>query len=86
MGVTSAQGRFGPFVPLKTSRVPLWLALQLKQRNECSLVPPQWLSVEGLKQLLDEERRNEVFSAVPEHYQEFAAAIIKGWGRSAEGR
>lgn len=42
---THMQGDFGPFNPSMHTKVPLWLALNLKQRHKCRLEPPSWLSV-----------------------------------------
>lgn len=39
------QGDFGPFNPSMQTSVPLWLALNLKQRQKCRIEPPSWLSV-----------------------------------------
>lgn len=39
------QGEVGPFNPSMQTRVPLWLALNLRQRQKCHIVPPEWLSV-----------------------------------------
>ena len=44
-GVFVLQGDFGPFNPSMHTTVPLWLALNLKQRHKCRIEPPQWLSV-----------------------------------------
>lgn len=38
-------GIFGPFNPTKQSKVPLWLAVNLKGKNKCRIVMPDWLSV-----------------------------------------
>lgn len=39
------QGDFGPFNPSMQTQVPLWLALNLKQRQKCRLEAPSWLCV-----------------------------------------
>lgn len=39
------QGEFGPFNPSMQTQVPLWLAVNLRQRQKCHIVPPQWLNV-----------------------------------------
>ncbi|CAI8016186.1 DNA replication complex GINS protein PSF2 [Geodia barretti] len=38
-------GEFGPFNPSMQTRVPLWLAINLRQRQKCHIVPPDWLNV-----------------------------------------
>jgi len=38
-------GIYGPFEPPKRASVPLWLALSLKRKRKCRIVPPEWLQV-----------------------------------------
>ena len=39
------QGDLGPFNPGLPVQVPLWLAVNLKQRQKCRLLPPEWMDV-----------------------------------------
>ncbi len=39
------QGDFGPFNPSMHTKVPLWLAINLKQRHKCRIEAPSWLCV-----------------------------------------
>lgn len=39
------QGDLGPFNPGLPVEVPLWLAINLKQRQKCRLIPPEWMDV-----------------------------------------
>lgn len=39
------QGDLGPFNPGLPVEVPLWLAINLKQRQKCRLLPPEWMDV-----------------------------------------
>ena len=43
-GILVVQGQFGPFNPSMHCQVPLWLAINLKQRHKCRIEPPEWLS------------------------------------------
>lgn len=45
------QGEFGPFNPSMHSRVPLWLAVHLKQRQKCRIEPPDWMSVGEMRMM-----------------------------------
>nr|XP_020023820.1 DNA replication complex GINS protein PSF2-like isoform X2 [Castor canadensis] len=38
-------GELGPFNPGLPVDVPLWLAINLKQRQKCRLLPPEWMDV-----------------------------------------
>lgn len=44
-GVLPPQGDLGPFNPGLPVQVPLWLAINLKQRQKCRLLPPEWMDV-----------------------------------------
>lgn len=41
----SLQGDLGPFNPGLPVDVPVWLALNLKQRQKCRILPPEWMDV-----------------------------------------
>ena len=44
-------------------KTPLWLGIYLKQRNLCRIIPPDFLNVDSLSMILEEEKRNmEVLS------------------------
>ncbi|KAH8740350.1 partner of sld five [Cryptosporidium ryanae] len=45
----------GPFTPHQRCKVPLWVARYLDSKSLCRLVPPKWLTEEGLKRLVLEE-------------------------------
>ncbi|XP_052022196.1 DNA replication complex GINS protein PSF2 [Apodemus sylvaticus] len=70
-------GDLGPFNPGLPVNVPLWLAINLKQRQKCRLLPPEWMDVEKLEQLRDEERKEETFTPVPSpHYMEVTKLLL----------
>ncbi len=39
------KGNFGPFKVRKPVQVPLWLAIVLRKGNNCTIVPPPWMSL-----------------------------------------
>ncbi|GLT43854.1 hypothetical protein SLA2020_177840 [Shorea laevis] len=70
-------GDFGPFLPLTVNQVPLWLAVALKKRGKCAIRPPQWMSVENLTKVLEEERDSQgAFQALPFHYVEISRLLF----------
>ncbi|XP_036043811.1 DNA replication complex GINS protein PSF2 [Onychomys torridus] len=70
-------GDLGPFNPGLPVDVPLWLAINLKQRQKCRLLPPEWMDVEKLEQLRDQERKEETFTPVPSpHYMEISKLLL----------
>jgi len=70
-------GVYGPFVPPTKTRVPLWLAVNLKQKMKCRIIPPNWLSVDYLKEKVDSEVLNpDQFTDVPFRYTEVAKVLL----------
>lgn len=61
-------GDLGPFNPGLSVNVPVWLALNLKQRQKCRIVPPEWMSVEKLEEMRELERKEDAFTPVPSPY------------------
>ncbi|KAJ3544693.1 hypothetical protein NMY22_g2689 [Coprinellus aureogranulatus] len=39
------QGAFGPLRPPSKAKIPLWMAINLKLKKKCHIVPPEWLTV-----------------------------------------
>ncbi|KAL1789373.1 DNA replication complex GINS protein PSF2 [Sigmodon hispidus] len=71
------RGDLGPLNPSLTMEVPLWLAVNLKQRQKCRLLPPEWMDVEKLEQMRDQERKEETFTPVPSpHYMEITKLLL----------
>ncbi|MCO5556839.1 hypothetical protein L7F22_017629 [Adiantum nelumboides] len=70
-------GDYGPFRPQIPVRVPLWLAIALKKRSKCRIQPPDWMSVEKLTQVLEEEREApREFQPLPFHYVEISRLLF----------
>eukprot|EP00245_Coleochaete_scutata_P011539 TRINITY_DN4302_c2_g2_i2.p1 TRINITY_DN4302_c2_g2~~TRINITY_DN4302_c2_g2_i2.p1 ORF type:complete len:218 (+),score=48.75 TRINITY_DN4302_c2_g2_i2:49-702(+) len=71
-------GTFGPFRPQIPVQVPLWLAIALHTRGKCVIQPPEWLNVENLKKVLEEERESQgAFQPLPFHYMEISQLLMK---------
>ncbi|CAK9781301.1 DNA replication complex GINS protein PSF2 [Cutaneotrichosporon oleaginosum] len=70
-------GVYGPFTPPARSRVPLWLALSLKRKRKCRIVPPAWLSVESLTAVIKDEREDgEGFEPLPRRFYEISKVLL----------
>uniref|UniRef100_A0A6J0UTW1 GINS complex subunit 2 n=1 Tax=Pogona vitticeps TaxID=103695 RepID=A0A6J0UTW1_9SAUR len=61
-------GDLGPFNPGLPVEVPLWLAISLKQRQKCRLMPPEWMDIEKLEQIREQERKEDTFTPMPSPY------------------
>jgi hypothetical protein len=69
---------FGPFIPGLHSVVPLWLAVILKENQQCRIISPPWLQIEALEQTLEDEVRDLAFSSsLPYHYVEIAEILLR---------
>ena len=42
-------GDVGPFRPALPVDGPIWLAVNLRQRSKCRIVPPDWMDVDRLQ-------------------------------------
>jgi len=69
-------GAYGPLRPPAKARVPLWIAVNLKLKKKCHIVPPEWLSVESLQDRLTRETSNPGFSQFPFRFAEISKVIL----------
>lgn len=70
-------GDLGPFNPGLSVNVPVWLALNLKQRQKCRIVPPEWMCVEKLEEMRELERKEDAFTPVPSpFYMELTKLLL----------
>ncbi|XP_009330615.1 PREDICTED: DNA replication complex GINS protein PSF2 [Pygoscelis adeliae] len=67
-GKCTGTGDLGPFNPGLPVEVPVWLAINLKQRQKCRLIPPEWMDVEKLEEIRDQERKEDTFTPMPSPY------------------
>ncbi|CAD7976409.1 unnamed protein product [Amoebophrya sp. A25] len=51
-------GQYGPFQTGKKIKLPIWLALQLEEKNRGILYPPSWLDEHKLRMVIVNERRD----------------------------
>ncbi len=71
------QGNFGPFEEKIEVKVPLWLAISLKQKEKCTIVVPDWLTVQYLREKVDEEKKSAEFQELHFHYIEVALMLFE---------
>ncbi|KAJ3562952.1 hypothetical protein NP233_g9258 [Leucocoprinus birnbaumii] len=69
-------GVYGPLRPPNKAKVPLWIAINLKQKRKCHIVAPSWLTVEYLQERLALETSNPAFSELPFRYMEISKVLI----------
>ncbi|XP_019640301.1 PREDICTED: DNA replication complex GINS protein PSF2-like [Branchiostoma belcheri] len=70
-------GDIGPFNPGLPVQIPLWMAINLKQRQKCRIQPPDWMDVEKLQEKKDEEEGSAFFKPMlNKHYMEVAQLLL----------
>mmetsp|Transcript_4523 Transcript_4523/g.5233 ORF Transcript_4523/g.5233 Transcript_4523/m.5233 type:complete len:236 (+) Transcript_4523:62-769(+) len=69
--------KLGPFTALTPISVPLWLAIQLKQKSLCRIPTPHWMEVESLQRILLYEKSQDRFSReLPFRYMEISRSLL----------
>lgn len=69
-------GDFGPFNPGVPARVPLWMALNLKDQQKCKIILPQW--IEDLEQLRTGQENSVGLIKMPcNHWREVTRLLMK---------
>ncbi|XP_020893309.1 DNA replication complex GINS protein PSF2 [Exaiptasia diaphana] len=70
-------GDIGPFNASLPVDVPLWIAINLKQRKKCRIQAPDWMEIDKLKELKEEETKEEYFIRMPSNfYMEIATLLL----------
>uniref|UniRef100_UPI00398EF2CC DNA replication complex GINS protein PSF2 n=1 Tax=Pristiophorus japonicus TaxID=55135 RepID=UPI00398EF2CC len=70
-------GDLGPFNPGLPVDVPVWLAINLKQRQKCRIIAPDWMDVEKLEHIKEQERKEDTFTPMPSpHYVELTKLLL----------
>lgn len=76
----------GPFVAGMPVAVPLWMAKLLYQKQLAQIQLPDWLSVDRLRVLLQEEKSNELLTThLPFYYYEIARSLTSVLNASSDG-
>jgi len=81
-------GTYGPFQPPAHAEVPLWLAISLRKKRKCVVIPPEWLSVgtsyffffsniDALSEYLRLETSALPFAPLPLHYVVVAKLLLE---------
>jgi len=69
-------GAYGPLRPPNKAKLPLWIAMNLKTKKKCHIVPPDWLSVDFLQNRLAQETSRPEFSQFPFRFAEIAKLLL----------
>lgn len=63
-------------------QVPLWVGVNLRQRQKCRFLAPDWMNKDVLEEVRDEEKTNKFFGPLPNPHMFVAAQLILDVGIS----
>ncbi|KAJ6628926.1 DNA replication complex GINS protein PSF2 [Mycena sp. CBHHK59/15] len=69
-------GAYGPLRPPHKARIPLWMAVNLKQKKKCHIIAPEWLSVDYLLEKLSQETSQAEFTQLPFRFAEISRVLL----------
>ncbi|KAJ7284133.1 DNA replication complex GINS protein PSF2 [Mycena rebaudengoi] len=69
-------GAYGPLRPPNKARIPIWMAVNLKQKKKCHILAPEWLTVEYLQEQLVKETSNDGFTQLPFRFAEISRVLL----------
>jgi len=69
-------GDVGPFRPGLPTRMPLWLAANLRSQKKCRLLQPDFLALDKLEEVRDAERESQFFTAMPHPHLFVVAQLV----------
>ncbi|XP_022083886.1 DNA replication complex GINS protein PSF2-like [Acanthaster planci] len=70
-------GNIGPFNAGLPVQVPMWMAINLKQRQKCRIQPPDWMDVDKLQAKKQEEKDSPIFQPMlNENYMEVTKLLL----------
>ena len=59
------EGDVGPFNAGLSLEVPIWLATDLRQRQKCRILQPDWMDPEVLEEVKEKEKEETLFTKLP---------------------
>ncbi|KAG7198864.1 hypothetical protein KM043_015690 [Ampulex compressa] len=70
-------GSIGPFRAGLPVKVPIWLAVNLKQQQKCRIINQEWMQYEELNEVKEEEKLSKLFTKMPsDHYMDEAQLLF----------
>ncbi|XP_017882488.1 probable DNA replication complex GINS protein PSF2 [Ceratina calcarata] len=70
-------GSVGPFRAGLPVKVPIWLAVNLKQQQKCRIIHQEWMDSESLNETKEQEKLSKLFTKMPSnHYIDEAQLLL----------
>ncbi|MFH4978163.1 hypothetical protein AB6A40_004872 [Gnathostoma spinigerum] len=70
-------GDVGPFEAGMPVSVPLWVAINLKRRHKCEIIPPEWMDIEEIKRMIVAETESPFFTEIPPYFFEISHLLLE---------
>lgn len=77
-------GDFGPFRPSVPVKVPMWLAINLRRQNKCSIISPNWVNSLPRVQETQECETTKLLQPPNNHWKETLKLLEQEFGRSVQ--
>ncbi|GAB1860844.1 DNA replication complex GINS protein PSF2 [Camponotus japonicus] len=61
-------GSVGPFRAGLPVKVPIWLAVCLKQKQKCRIINQEWMNIESLNDRKEMEKMSKLFTEMPSNH------------------
>ncbi|XP_016766826.1 DNA replication complex GINS protein PSF2 isoform X1 [Apis mellifera] len=61
-------GSVGPFRAGLPVKIPIWLAVNLKQQQKCRIINQDWMDAESLNEAKEEEKLSKLFTKMPSNH------------------
>ncbi|XP_076287246.1 DNA replication complex GINS protein PSF2-like protein [Lasioglossum baleicum] len=70
-------GSIGPFRAGLPVKVPIWLAVNLKQQQKCRIINQEWMNADTLNEAKEDEKLSKLFTKMPSnHYIDEAQLLL----------
>ncbi|XP_011154627.1 probable DNA replication complex GINS protein PSF2 [Harpegnathos saltator] len=73
-------GSVGPFRAGLPVKVPIWLAVCLKQKQKCRIINQEWMEVENLNERKEMEKMSKLFTEMPSYHYIDESQILLSTG------
>ena len=60
----------------------MWLGLSFRKRQKCRIIQPNWMNVDILEEVKENEKQSATFTELPDHYMFVKAQLIMDVGNN----
>ncbi|SSD58429.1 related to DNA replication complex GINS protein PSF2 [Saccharomycodes ludwigii] len=75
--ITTNDYNVNNMIAMKSTELPLWMAVLLKEQKKCNIIAPNWITVSNLDKYIDFELKNPMkFSSLPWNWLVIACILF----------